>query len=91
MVFCLLTIEVTDANTLLIERLNAQPDLELPIKSQSMDHVRLRFGNPIKQFEPVGDPPIVRWEYQDFIVYFEYDHVITAVLRQPQTTQLDRH
>jgi len=30
----------------------------------------------------VGDPPISRWEYADFTVYFEYDRVVHAVLKR---------
>jgi hypothetical protein len=28
----------------------------------------------------VGKPPISRWEYPGFIVYFESDHVIHSVV-----------
>ncbi len=27
----------------------------------------------------MGDPPITRWVYPDFTVYFEYQYVINAV------------
>lgn len=41
-----------------------------------------RFGEPLAVNSPVGDPPISRWEYTDFYVYFEYDRVIHSVLKQ---------
>jgi len=41
-----------------------------------------RFGEPVAVNSPVGDPPISRWEYADFYVYFEYDRVIHSVLKQ---------
>jgi hypothetical protein len=44
-----------------------------------MDKVKEIFGEPQKQAPAVGDPPITRWIYQDFTVYFEYDRVIHAV------------
>ena len=44
--------------------------------------VRVRFGDPEASHAPVGDPPITRWEYSGFIVYFEYDKVIHAVRKR---------
>lgn len=41
-----------------------------------------RFGEPLAVNSPIGDPPISRWEYADFYVYFEYDRVIHSVLKQ---------
>ena len=31
---------------------------------------------------PVGEPPISQWHYQDFVVYFEGNRVIHAVVKQ---------
>jgi len=39
------------------------------------------FGEPISRKAPRGEPPISSWEYEDFIVYFENDHVIHSVLK----------
>ena len=30
----------------------------------------------------VGEPPISRWVYADFVVFFEYDRVIHAVIKR---------
>lgn len=51
----------------------------LPARGMSMKQVELDFGAPASRKAPVGDPPITRWEYQSFIVYFEYRRVIHAV------------
>jgi hypothetical protein len=40
------------------------------------------------QHKPVGQPPITRWDYREFSVYFEYDHVINSV-RHHQPRHLD--
>ena len=33
----------------------------------------------------VGQPPITRWDYREFSVYFEYDHVVKSVIHhQPR-------
>jgi hypothetical protein len=44
-----------------------------------MKGVEEKFGQPAVKHDAVGDPPIARWEYQNFIVYFEYQTVIHAV------------
>ncbi len=46
--------------------------------------VEEKFGQPINQSGPVGTPPIYTWEYDQFTVYFEGDHVIHAVVKAPQ-------
>ena len=48
----------------------------------SQTSVQSKFGSPTSARSPVGNPPITRWEYQDFIVYFEYDKVIHAVTKR---------
>ncbi|HEX6992846.1 MAG TPA: hypothetical protein VF339_01735 [Gammaproteobacteria bacterium] len=55
---------------------------ERPTRGMTMARVESRFGAPITKEAPVGDPPITRWEYPDFIVYFEYEHVIHSVVRR---------
>ena len=44
--------------------------------------VEATWGSPVNKVAPVGDPPIARWEYPEFIVYFEYDRVVHAVLKR---------
>jgi len=51
----------------------------LPGKGMTKDSVEERFGSPVEKIEAVGEPPISRWLYGRFTVYFEYDHVIHAV------------
>jgi hypothetical protein len=41
--------------------------------------VTQRFGEPSKRHTAVGQPPITRWDYPGFSVYFEYDRVIDSV------------
>ena len=44
--------------------------------------VESTFGAPAAVKAPVGDPPITRWEYANFVVFFEYDKVIHAVRKR---------
>lgn len=53
-----------------------------PARGITMERVEALFGEPTEREAPVGDPPITRWEYPDFTVYFEYDRVIHAVPRR---------
>lgn len=70
------------ADRLLIERLEASAGTaDTPRRGSSMERVRERFGEPEDTREAVGDPPITRWEYDGFTVFFEHDHVIHAVRR----------
>jgi hypothetical protein len=44
-----------------------------------MDRVRERWGEPRQRLAAVGEPPISRWVYDGFSVYFEHRHVIHSV------------
>jgi hypothetical protein len=52
---------------------------ELPKRGTSMSAVEAQFGAPKVRHEAVGKPPITRWDYEGFSVYFEYQHVVHAV------------
>ena len=54
-------------------------NLDVPHYGQSQTLVIQRFGLPLKQHAPVGEPPITRWDYAGFSVYFEYQHVVNSV------------
>lgn len=68
--------------------------IEIPVGQQSADHnitlpnrysdkqtVLSEYGEPLYRSEATGTPPIIRWDYEGFSVYFEYDHVIHAVIK----------
>ena len=50
-----------------------------PARGMSMEKVEAAFGAPTSRAAPVGQPPITRWEYPGFVVYFEHRHVIHTV------------
>ncbi len=54
-----------------------------PHRSQTMHQVEQRFGTPEKRFAAVGRPPITRWDYRNFSVFFEYNRVVHAVVHAP--------
>jgi hypothetical protein len=55
-------------------------DVSTPTRGMTMDQVADKFGAPASKVPAVGTPPISRWEYPGFIVYFEHEHVIHSVV-----------
>jgi hypothetical protein len=53
-----------------------------PTRGMTQANVQANFGSPQNTRQPIGDPPITRWEYADFVVFFEYDKVIHAVTKR---------
>ncbi|MBV1882650.1 MAG: hypothetical protein KUG82_13515 [Pseudomonadales bacterium] len=54
--------------------------LSRPNKGMDKQEVYSHFGDPIKQTNSVGKPPISSWVFDKFTVYFEYEHVVHTVL-----------
>jgi hypothetical protein len=57
-----------------------ESDVITPTRGMTMDQVATKFGAPVTKVPAVGKPPISRWEYPGFVVYFEADHVIHSVV-----------
>lgn len=55
---------------------------ERPARGMTMGTVARRWGAPESRSAAVGQPPITRWEYPGFTVFFEYQHVVHAVRRR---------
>ena len=49
--------------------------------SSDMSRDEAAYGTPRQPHAAVGEPPITRWDYPGFSVYFEHDLVIHAVAR----------
>jgi len=71
------------ADTLLVTSVDAAQatEAERPARGSSMANVEARFGRPSARSNAVGQPPITRWDYPDFAVFFEYQHVVHSVRR----------
>lgn len=81
------------ADTLLMERTQKEAAVALPTRGMSMAQVESRYGAPLARLDPRGGgkpqhPVINRWEYDNFIVYFERSHVIDAVVKRADATEL---
>jgi hypothetical protein len=53
--------------------------IDRPARGSTMHAVEAKFGAPQTRHETVGTPPITRWDYAGFSVFFEKDRVIDAV------------
>ena len=54
--------------------------VETPQRGSTMSAVEARFGAPSNKSSPVGNPPITKWFYPTFVVVFENDKVLHAVV-----------
>jgi len=71
-------------DVLLIQEVRQAERMELPSNGMKMDEVRAKFGSPKTTHAAVGDPPITRWDYEHWSVYFEYNLVLFTVLDKDQ-------
>ncbi len=84
------TLFTTSADTLLIDAISKAPanspsELPRPVNGKTMDMVHARFGAPIEELNAIGNPPITRWVYDKFTVYFEYDRVVNSAVHLAPT------
>jgi hypothetical protein len=74
---------LASADVLLLDAIAEVPEsIERPSRGMSMNQVRAKFGDPQQEFPWVGDPPITRWVYEDFTVYFEHELVLDTVVHR---------
>ena len=70
-------------DVLLIESIASAPSINTPRNGLTMGQVRQQFGDPASTVAAVGEPPISRWEYTGFSVFFEHDLVLHSVIQHP--------
>lgn len=81
------SVSIAQADTLKIYVSEQATEQQMPVPShgQSMESVRQSYGTPQKMQDPVGNPPISVWRYDQFTVYFERDKVIRTVIHHKPT------
>lgn len=57
-----------------------QSSLPRPTRGATMNQVEAKFGAPQRRYPAVGKPPITRWDYPAFSVYFEFNRVVHSVV-----------
>lgn len=75
------------ADVLLMESITAAPPntesgVLRPRTGNSMAQVLTDFGDPKSVKDAIGEPPISRWIYPGYTVYFEHQHVIHVVVHR---------
>jgi len=81
-----------NSDVLLIDVINDEPSnsdtgILRPVNGQSMAQVSAKFGDANKTYPAIGEPPITRWNYEKFAVYFEHNLVIHSVVNKPKKAQ----
>jgi hypothetical protein len=64
-------------------------NVQHPAPGITMTEVEAQFGAPQERHPSVGEPPITRWDYAGFSVFFEHDrviHTVVAPAEGPPTT-----
>ena len=74
------------ADTLDMDGVAPDSSAARPASGMTAANVESTFGAPDAKVAAVGDPPISRWVYKDFVVFFEYDRVIHAVIRRDKNS-----
>ena len=72
---------VAGADTLDMKDTDARSKIG-PASGSTQASVESTFGAPISKKAAVGDPPISSWEYEGFVVFFEYFRVIHSVKKR---------
>lgn len=74
--------QTASAETILVgEQLTVRESaVERPAPGITMKEVEAQFGAPQERHPSVGEPPITRWDYPAFSVFFEHDRVIHTVV-----------
>ena len=76
------------ADVLMIDSMESAPAIQTPRAGVSMDAVRQGYGSPMTEYPTVStdggpqQPPITRWDYNGFSVFFEHDRVVHSVVHR---------
>jgi len=76
------------ADVLLIDSMQTNPSVQTPRSGVSMSAVRQGYGAPVTEHPAVSTsggpqhPPITRWDYNGFSVFFEHDRVVHSVVHR---------
>jgi hypothetical protein len=73
---------LANADTLQMDGTSQAGDTVQPTRGMTQARVEATYGRPDAKVAAVGDPPITRWEYRDFVVFFEFDRVIHSVVKR---------
>jgi hypothetical protein len=72
------------------EPVNSTAGLLRPTHGMTMAQVEAKFGAPEMKYATVGEPPITRWKYEKFSVYYEYNIVLHTVVNKPAKASIQK-
>ena len=71
------------ADVLLVDSIQSARQMQTPRNGLTMSQIRQQFGSPTTELPAVGEPPISRWEYTGYSVFFENDLALHSVIHHP--------
>lgn len=82
------TTVTTKGDVLLMHQVQKEHQMNLPKRGLTMAQVEARYGAPLQKLDTRGGdsarhPPINRWQYPGYTVYFERNRVIHSVINPP--------
>ena len=83
-----LSVAPATADVLLIDSVESAPAIQTPRAGVSMSAVRQGYGSPMTEYPTIStdggpqQPPITRWDYNGFSVFFEHDRVVHSVVHR---------
>ncbi len=79
------TTQETESGTVLkTVSIGADTCSDCPTRGMTMKQVEAKYGTPSEKAPAVGKPPITRWKYGKFTVYFEYQYVLDSVVNRKE-------
>jgi len=85
--FGLPALVTADTLSIINQPSNSVEGVQRPERGMTQQQVESFFGSPLEKMSPVGDPPITRWVYDKYTVYFEYDRVIHSAVHHSSRNQ----
>ena len=78
--FLMLMAGMASADVLILDEVRQVERMDLPKNGYTKADIESKYGAPQNRHQAVGDPPISRWDYADYSVYFEHNLVLFSVL-----------
>ena len=78
--FLMLMAGMASADVLILDEVRQVERMDLPRNGYTKAAIESKYGAPQQRHQAVGDPPISRWDYADYSVYFEHNLVLFSVL-----------
>jgi hypothetical protein len=78
--FGFMTPAMADTLSIINQPPNTTEGVQRPERGMTQQQVESSFGSPLRKMDAVGEPPISRWVYDKYTVYFEHNYVIHSAV-----------